>query len=290
MVPSRRGHGAAATRFPHGRGDGPRYMVTVPVRSGFSPRTWGWSVQSVDERRPVSVFPTDVGMVRFPAAWRASRDSFPHGRGDGPVNVQPSFRKLQFSPRTWGWSEDETVAVTHVDVFPTDVGMVRRPGTPSSRSSRFPHGRGDGPAALTGNSGSPRFSPRTWGWSATSPPIASTTPVFPTDVGMVRLARTSSVPCRSFPHGRGDGPDSGRASSRRPRFSPRTWGWSGVAGRGADHSLVFPTDVGMVREAEEMKGLYRSFPHGRGDGPAKGTCRRGSDQFSPRTWGWSAPE
>src|SRR5208282_2748134 len=84
MVPLRALHHRPRHRSPHVRGDGPP-CNTMPFRDGpFSPRAWGWSVDTTEYRQRNTVLPTCVGMVRD---WG---------------NRTPD-RRL-FSPRAWGWS------------------------------------------------------------------------------------------------------------------------------------------------------------------------------------------
>ncbi len=111
--------------------------------------------------------------------------------------------------------------------------------------------------------------------------------VFPTHVGMVRIARPHETGSRRFPHARGDGPDKGVARRRMIVFSPRTWGWSPHRQVGPQARPVFPTHVGMVRAGIDSEPDKSGFPHARGDGPARERQQKEAVRFSPRTWGWS---
>ena len=71
------------------------------------------------------------------------------------------------------------------------------------------------------------FSPPAWGWSVNWHYIIATSVVFPTRVGMVRVAFVAMALMRSFPHPRGDGPPQGQPRLKFPLFSPPAWGWSG---------------------------------------------------------------
>jgi len=131
------------------------------------------------------------------------------------------------------------------------------------------------------------FSPLTWGWSDLQPFLGLALNVFPTHVGMVRDGDQGRHLHRSFPHSRGDGPDSRAAAPVRASFSPLTWGWSVTASAFSGDVCVFPTHVGMVRgTGKEEKGGTR-FPHSRGDGPMDIVEARRDWMFSPLTWGWS---
>ncbi len=186
-------------------------------------------------------------------------------------------------PNAWGWSEG------CIDfVFPTRVGMVRRPSIATRLGCRA-------------------FSPHAWGWSDN------------------RVGPGDASELDRFPHTRGDGPDPVDAMfsphawgwselvRARRAFSPHAWGWS-VTRRCSNSKDVFPTRVGMVRHNGSWNvfptrvGMVREagisfphtrgdgprcpcvtlasigFPHTRGDGPFAGTLVH---PFSPHAWGWS---
>ena len=195
-----------ATSFPHPRGDGPLDPGTGSRVIWFSPPAWGWS--AIEERDDVirSVFPTRVGMVR---GWRRCTTSivgFPHPRGDGPQVYDLVTFLGRFSPPAWGWSGPRANMTTENTVFPTRVGMVRAAKPWRGTAGSFPHPRGDGPFWRTSKAGPLMFSPPAWGWSARSMHALRLENVFPTRVGMVRLAGGRLTIRVCFPHPRGDGP------------------------------------------------------------------------------------
>ncbi len=248
MVRIRRRPERSRLSFPHGCGDGPGARVAHSRTCPFSPRVWGWSGSWAQGGKCGSVFPTGVGMVRTRPVSRSSFLGFPHGCGDGPACFLRAAVADAFSPRVWGWSARRFGCTAPTVVFPTGVGMVRPLARFRSRSRRFPHGCGDGPAVLAAETAAYRFSPRVWGWSVIRRESSSPEPVFPTGVGMVRRPRPGSRHCRRFPHGCGDGPPCLLMPSPYRGFSPRVWGWSEQRSR-AHHGLqVFPTGVGMVAE------------------------------------------
>ena len=51
--------------------------------------------------------------------------SFPHARGDGPIEGKGADASKTFSPRAWGWSVMHDTYIGKTAVFPTRVGMVR---------------------------------------------------------------------------------------------------------------------------------------------------------------------
>src|SRR5574337_75818 len=76
MLPATRGQSS-----PHARGDGPKTNADYDDPRKFSPRAWGWSDLTWQEREHVQVLPTRVGMVRSetgkPTRWLC----FPHMSG-----------------------------------------------------------------------------------------------------------------------------------------------------------------------------------------------------------------
>ena len=111
--------------------------------------------------------------------------------------------------------------------------------------------------------------------------------VFPTRVGMVRKDSGVEDARSSFPHPRGDGPQTTWPARPFTEFSPPAWGWSAVKLVSSAIRRVFPTHVGMVRHHEPTKQNPIRFPHARGDGPKGLTTWKTLIRFSPRTWGWS---
>ena len=135
--------------IPHARGDGPMTPSSSRGRFAYSPRTWGWTVQSPDEQTGGNVFPTHVGMDRGRGSCASIAGGIPHARGDGPQPASRSARSIAsiphargdgpkawqakavvaaYSPRTWGWTGDTLHFHSDEEVFPTHVGMDRQSG------------------------------------------------------------------------------------------------------------------------------------------------------------------
>ena len=104
MVRSQPHHLSRRICFPHTRGDGPLSSTGFAQCRSFSPHTWGWSAKREAALAAFDVFPTHVGMVRSLCACLASKESFPHTRGDGPATRNWWTVPDEFSPHTWGWS------------------------------------------------------------------------------------------------------------------------------------------------------------------------------------------
>ena len=281
--------GSGCGCFPHARGDGPRRGDRHDRCPEFSPRPWGWSALHHRGFRNRGVFPTPVGMVRFSRFATGAFMRFPHARGDGPLCRKKTQRNRKFSPRPWGWSGETDPRELSLLVFPTPVGMVRCEfGFPHIFAS-FPHARGDGPTVKTVKTINSKFSPRPWGWSDLSGLSATRFLVFPTPVGMVRILAETTFEFNSFPHARGDGPQSYLPPPSVATFSPRPWGWSVSQNMRFLLVNVFPTPVGMVRSFALVVKCCAGFPHARGDGPYHSDQQTISRLFSPRPWGWSVP-
>ena len=156
----------SADGFPHTRGDVPDCDETPRTREQFSPHAWGCSADLVALWRRGLVFPTRVGMFRWPwRAWRAS-SSFPHTRGDVPTCATAAPPNLSFSPHAWGCSAARPLRGATVGVFPTRVGMFRPRRRQTRAGVRFPHTRGDVPDAPSRHPARVMFSPHAWGCSA----------------------------------------------------------------------------------------------------------------------------
>ena len=165
--------------------------------------------------------------------------------------------------------------------------MVRNEGRLISPGEPLPHGRGDGPIEGTRILATRPSSPRAWGWSALHGEATAAGILFPTGVGMVRMALQSIGEILPLPHGRGDGPRLVRSWTPQMSSSPRAWGWSVVEPKSPKMKNLFPTGVGMVRSPISTRLLLSSLPHGRGDGPYFALDPPIGPSSSPRAWGWS---
>ena len=216
-----------------------------------------------------------------------SEFGFPHTRGDGPWTPTMSPHSILFSPHAWGWTGNCRAPNSPSNVFPTRVGMDRcRPGL-ATRSSGFPHTRGDGPVKEWSASKQPMFSPHAWGWTVLDDFPSLIGRVFPTRVGMDRRHRVAASRRPGFPHTRGDGPVIPTALAGEDSFSPHAWGWTAPDRTAMPGQPVFPTRVGMDRSRSQAAGRSGCFPHTRGDGPAELYDYRIDKRFSPHAWGWT---
>ena len=125
--------------------------------------------------------------------------------------------------------------------------MDPHPRRSSSKRSRFPRPRGDGPYPVADSGDHPRVSPPTRGWT------------FLLD----RKCRSG----RRFPRPRGDGPRTGGRLDHHVEVSPPTRGWT--------------------RHRHPAPRSAPRFPRPRGDGPHSATCSRRPRSVSPPTRGWT---
>ena len=203
------------------------------------------------------------------ALWaRLFFQSFPHTRGDVPNSGTERSPRSKFSPHTWGCSGRGSGRTARRSVFPTHVGMFRSQIPTIVSSFGFPHTRGDVPMPSTRARSALMFSPHTWGCSASALAYLVPIDVFPTHVGMFRTASASRPQNRRFPHTRGDVPHLELLLEDAVQFSPHTWGCSSRPPRHRGGPVVFPTHVGMFRDARLAVGLTACFPHTRGDVPS----------------------
>ena len=76
--------------------------------------------------------------------------------------------------------------------------------------------------------------------------------VSPTRVGMVRHSDRIIRGAQSFPHTRGDGPQTRKRKFLEYQFPPHAWGWSEEPSSVPTSMAVSPTRVGMVRNAYQL--------------------------------------
>ena len=218
-------NGGFQERFPHPRGDGPKFSAHWKGVGMISPPTWGWPGMV---RRVIAAegdFPTHVGMARSGLVMGFPSMRFPHPRGDGPERKAAGRATAAISPPTWGWPDTHVPKPNRPVDFPTHVGMARLPWLPSSRLDRFPHPRGDGPRCSERRVRVLLISPPTWGWPVAGIRNDGFPSDFPTHVGMARPRRRGRRFQPGFPHPRGDGPSMAFERIAFRTISPPTWGW-----------------------------------------------------------------
>ena len=152
---------------------------------------------------------------------------------------------------------------------------------------RFPHACGDVPERGLNEYLPLGFSPRLWGCSVFRVSTSTAPRVFPTPVGMFRASASSGMRGRCFPHACGDVPTLSGVGMAVDAFSPRLWGCSDGFVDHVHLVAVFPTPVGMFRDASISIGTNNGFPHACGDVPISTRANASVRVFSPRLWGCS---
>ena len=109
----------------------------------------------------------------------------------------------------------------------------------------------------------------------------------PTHVGMDPFPPTITLPLKSEPHARGDGPVATALERQGWDRAPRTWGWTGISNSQGYKLAPSPTHVGMDRAATLIYDEAGPEPHARGDGPAWAFFAVWGVTRAPRTWGWT---
>ncbi len=170
-----------------------------------------------------------------------------------------------FSPRPWGC----TVIFTGLQhgnwVFPTPVGVYRKPLRLPEALPSFPHARGGVPIGSRSAQAGFTFSPRPWG---------CTVP-----------AGYEPQSARRFPHARGGVPVATMTMRGGNTFSPRPWGCTVQKAKNELDNFVFPTPVGVYRRGRPGLRPAQRFPHARGGVPAGWPPAFAHPAFSPRPWG-----
>ena len=278
---------ATLPTFPHPRGDVPTASPRRRRSACFSPPAWGCSGAGNPAAHHRPLFPTRVGMFRLRGNGSSIRSPFPHPRGDVPPWRKSTTRNSAFSPPAWGCSDTCHLPKSTSSLFPTRVGMFRTCSGSRRCFRTFPHPRGDVPGIGGIALALGAFSPPAWGCSVPKHPASCERELFPTRVGMFRWNQTLEYrPC-SFPHPRGDVPESHPFPVSGLGFSPPAWGCSAVGGGAGGEGDLFPTRVGMFRGAPESPFATDPFPHPRGDVPLSDVPAVVSPSFSPPAWGCS---
>ena len=112
-------------------------------------------------------------------------------------------------------------------VFPTGVGVYRRPDGHAHLVGRFPHRRGGVPLSSRKSRWAKTFSPQAWGCTDDGGRGIEGGRVFPTGVGVYRGAAVLQAGLMSF--------------------SPQAWGCTVFETDRFAAGLVFPTGVGVYR-------------------------------------------
>ena len=104
MDPACRGAGAAPSRLPRTRGDGPFEQRGHHVAIVASPHTRGWTHVACQPAPGRPGFPAHAGMDPSGRRAAGSGPRLPRTRGDGPAAITAYVRPELASPHTRGWT------------------------------------------------------------------------------------------------------------------------------------------------------------------------------------------
>ena len=155
------------------------------------PRTWEWLDVLSEIRAPQCVCPTHVGMTRRFRRKRWLGICLSHARGNvSDGSLKPKYL-LKFVPRTWECVAFAESAQNFWEVCPTRVGMCRSNYTVIRPYNGLSHAGGNVSKDYLEYSRRIRFIPHLWEWVVRRLAQEILDLVYPTRVGMNRLARNS---------------------------------------------------------------------------------------------------
>ena len=168
----------------------------------------------------------------------------PHARGGVSIYGHHTLGPVRSSPRPGGCFHHAGLAIAHLHVFPTPVGVFPdgraarrvRSGLPHARGgvsasrvrcriwSGLPHARGGVSPTPTRSRPWPRSSPRPWGCFLKRLTALTACLVFPTPVGVFLFAARAAAALACLPHARGGVSNRGERVDMVAWSSPRPWG------------------------------------------------------------------
>ncbi len=309
VVPGPRGSLPSRRCRPRARGGGPSQCRSMGLPSPSSPRSRGWSPDTLRYATPNDVVPALAGVVPRPGTPAATGAGRPRARGGGPnanSGVQPATPS---SPRSRGWSPAQRPGRDFDGVVPALAGVVPPSRCRGPGPGRRPRARGGGPA---GSAEAPRWvrrprargggpssgnsiwllswsSPRSRGWSRSPPRSMPPILVVPALAGVVPHRTASENTSASRPRARGGGPALIGAAPQLGVSSPRSRGWSLPGYAWDDKAAVVPALAGVVPRPQIHRVGPVGRPRARGGGPTPVRTTHDSCGSSPRSRGWSHP-
>ena len=211
----------------------------------------------------------------------------PRARGDGPLLVDAFLAVWRASPRPRGWTRRSVEPCAVESGFPAPAGMDPRECRSTSRRTRLPRARGDGPRSRGCNHGASGASPRPRGWTLVDLPPGQHRVGFPAPAGMDPRGPPGHGPAGGLPRARGDGPQRGRADVADEVASPRPRGWTAEAALRVETDPGFPAPAGMDPNSRSRYAPAPRLPRARGDGPVRAEATDAMTAASPRPRGWT---
>ena len=192
---------------------------------------------------------------------------------------------VRSSPRPWGCFRLQRLALAHLGVVPTPVGVF--PATSCCRLSSGcrPHARGGVSYKLSLAGRLQESSPRPWGCFPLVRIFCANDVVVPTPVGVFPLAVRADMSEQRRPHARGGVSGRGLDFLGYKMSSPRPWGCFHGEGQRTLHQRVVPTPVGVFLSSWGAWPGFPGRPHARGGVSLQREIRGRRTESSPRPWG-----
>ena len=231
--------------------------------------------------------PRSRGWTRADMLRDELRGGLPRARGDGPDRPAGPTPDTSASPRSRGWTRTASTVRGRGGGFPALAGMDPPPACRSGRGTWLPRARGDGPGFFTWSPLQSEASPRSRGWTGAARPADAGQRGFPALAGMDPGRRSCGCAASRLPRARGDGPGGAGRQAIRVGASPRSRGWTLLAGLDGDALAGFPALAGMDPARPDGRRYAAWLPRARGDGPQIARFRSHTTAASPRSRGWT---
>ena len=245
MDPRRSSTLGRADGLPRTRGDGPPPGKPKFAIFAAPPHPRGWT-------RPVSWpfagilgSPAPAGMDPELIRPGCLAPRLPRTRGDGPGTGQnfDAVNEAPPHPRGWTFSGSELAPFAHGS--PAPAGMDPVASASSTRRSRLPRTRGDGPTPPEDSAGNKRAPPHPRGWTPRLRRRAIEDHGSPAPAGMDLLRDLVADPACGLPRTRGDGPSCIGAPVARWLAPPHPRGWTRTTDRFWPTPSGSPAPAGM---------------------------------------------
>ena len=192
--------------IPRTRGDGPRFLLTVPPVRTDSPHPRGWTPGGSTDDLDPGGFPAPAGMDPGRGRLRSTGSRIPRTRGDGPLFAARATNPKEDSPHPRGWTRERARHGRPFDGFPAPAGMDRRRRCGARSCSRIPRTRGDGPGRYSDSHMFRMDSPHPRGWTLAVALRRKPGIGFPAPAGMDPARAAAAGAGARIPRTRGDGP------------------------------------------------------------------------------------
>ena len=280
--------------FPRTRGDVPPLQGYPFLTHKLPPHTRGCTPDTSDIQAAPGASPAHAGMYRDLAPASQDLRGFPRTRGDvpGPGSRRRTTRSLP--PHTRGCTGRHFRIPSRRPASPAHAGMYLSPQQGHRQALRFPRTRGDVPRTRRRSRPPASLPPHTRGCTRPAQQVSRGRRASPAHAGMYRGKAGGVLPADRFPRTRGDVPEPGRGSRRRPWLPPHTRGCTLASPGERVLGGASPAHAGMYPPLFRADGPGVGFPRTRGDVPEAGCAYRGDRALPPHTRGctgaWTKPK